>query len=95
MKTSFRNLVRTSIALKTLVDISLPSGEELTLEFEVLMAPGLDDQKIKIKVDSVEVGSRNLEHRVQFITQEEHMTSAKFCTPSIAIVFQVSVLLGL
>jgi hypothetical protein len=61
---------RWSIAKEAQLYLPLPVDEKLTLEFEVLMAPGLDDQKMTVKVDGVEVGSRDLGHRVQFVTVE-------------------------
>ncbi len=59
---------RWSIAKKAELFLPLPTGEDLTLQFQVLMAPGIIDQVITVKVNGEIVGSRGLEERVQFVT---------------------------
>ncbi|MCW8925444.1 MAG: hypothetical protein OQJ84_04235 [Xanthomonadales bacterium] len=59
---------RWSDAKRAELYLPLPSGEDLTLEFKVLMAPGLPDQEMTVKVNGQVVGSRDLEHRIRFVS---------------------------
>jgi len=59
---------RWSIAKRAELFLPLPVGENISLQFKVLNAPGLSDQVMTIKVNGEIVGSRHLEDRVQFVT---------------------------
>jgi len=59
---------RWSIAKRAELFLPLPTNKNLTLEFKVLMAPGLDEQEMTVKVNGEVVGTKELEHRVQFVS---------------------------
>ena len=59
---------RWSNARRAELYLPLPIGKESTLEFKVLMAPGLEDQQMTVKVNGEVVGTRDLEPRIQYVT---------------------------
>lgn len=59
---------RWSNAKRAELYLPLPAGKDLTLEFKVLMAPGLPDQVMTVRVNGEVVGSRELEHRIRFVS---------------------------
>jgi len=50
--------------------LNLPGGRDLALEFQVLSAPGLDGQEMRLSLNGEVLGSRQLDNRVQNITFE-------------------------
>ena len=59
---------RWSVAERAELFLPLPMGSELILEFEVLTAPGVDDQEMTVRVNGEAVGSRKLTHRLQYVS---------------------------
>ena len=59
---------RWSVATYAELFLPLPMDRDLALEFKVLTAQNVDDQEITVRVNGEAVGSRKLNHRVQFVT---------------------------
>ena len=59
---------RWSIDKRAELFLPLPMDSELALEFEVLPAPGIDDQEMTVRVNGETVGSQTLNRGVQFVT---------------------------
>jgi hypothetical protein len=59
---------RWSTADKAEMFLTLPIGVDVTLEFQVLSAPGLNNQVMSINLNGELVGSRRLDDRVQHVT---------------------------
>jgi len=59
---------RWSTAKEAVLFLPLPADEDLTMQFEVMNAPGLVDQVMSVKVNGELVGSRHLEDRVQVVS---------------------------
>ena len=59
---------RWSVAERAELFLPLPMDSDLTLEFELMSAPEVDDQVMTVRINGEAVGSRKLTHRVQFVT---------------------------